>query len=204
MRKQSLGEALTLAVNFYSKKLRFLLPKSAWSQLQIAAFLAIPATKMQATWRGFYRRKKFLTMKRSGMRHRGGRDVPPAAPTAIPILFLTFIPCIILLKIHILTPMPYWKLVISRVGFPEHFWCQFCEGAPLMQNLCVIFSHHHPVLVEGNPGTPKSCQEEMGSGDNQEVCEEQPKPSNITFLNNKMLKINFPVTAEFFKINYNY
>lgn len=73
-----------------------------------------------------------------------------------------------------------------------------------MQNLCVIFSHHHPVLVEGNPGTPKSCQEEMGSGDNQEVCEEQPKPSNITFLNNKMLKINFPVTAEFFKINYNY
>lgn len=57
-----------------------------------------------------------------------------------------------------------------------------------MQNLCVIFSHHHPVLVEGNPGTPKSCQEEMGSGDNQEVCEEQPKPSNITFFINKMLK----------------
>lgn len=44
----------------------------------------------------------------------------------------------------------------------------------------------------------------MGSGDNQEVCEEQPKPSNITFLNNKMLKINFLVTVEFFKINYNY
>lgn len=46
------------------------LPKSAWSQFQIAVFLAISATKMQATWRGFYRRKKFLHMKHSGMREK--------------------------------------------------------------------------------------------------------------------------------------
>lgn len=39
----------------------------------------------------------------------------------------------------------------------------------------------------------------MGSGDNQEVCEEQPKPSDITSLNNQMLKINLLVTTEFFK-----
>lgn len=78
------------------------------------------------------------------------------------------------------------------------------EGAPLMQNVCVVFSHHHPVLVEGNPGTPKSCQEEMGSGDNQEVCEEQPKPSDITFLINKMLKRDLSLPRFFFLINYNY
>lgn len=109
--------------------LSLFLPKSAWSQLQIAAFLAIPATKMQATWRGFYRRKKFLTMKRSGMRdtqRERGRDIPPAAPKAIPIFLLTFIQCIISLKTHIPALMPHWKLFISRVGFPEHFWCQFC------------------------------------------------------------------------------
>ncbi|KAL2297316.1 hypothetical protein Nmel_016615 [Mimus melanotis] len=44
VRKQSLGEALTLAVDFFVK-----------------------TTKMQATWRGFYRRKKFLTMKHSAI-----------------------------------------------------------------------------------------------------------------------------------------
>lgn len=75
---------------------------------KFASFLAIPATKMQATWRGFYRRKKFLTMKHSGRRDtERERDVPPAAPTVIPILLLTFIPSIILLKARILAPMPH-------------------------------------------------------------------------------------------------
>lgn len=59
-------------------------------------------------------------------RHRRRRDVPPAAPKAIPIFLLTFIQCIISLKTHIPALMPHWKLFISRVGFPEHFWCQFC------------------------------------------------------------------------------
>ena len=52
------------------KKLSHFLPQSAWSKFQIAVFLAISATKMQATWRGFYRRKKFLHMKHSGMREK--------------------------------------------------------------------------------------------------------------------------------------
>uniref|UniRef100_A0A8C3H2E4 Unconventional myosin-Ic n=1 Tax=Corvus moneduloides TaxID=1196302 RepID=A0A8C3H2E4_CORMO len=60
VRKQSLGEALTLAVDFCLK-----------------------STKMQATWRGFYRRKKFLTMKRSGMRDTEREMFPQQLPQFI-------------------------------------------------------------------------------------------------------------------------
>lgn len=45
-----------------------------------------------------------------------------------------------------------------------------------MQNLIllyiIIFSNSDPVLVAGNLGTPKSCQEEVGSRDYQKVRKE--------------------------------
>lgn len=77
VRKQSLGESRTVSrtVSSLFPPLFFLLlfvqgehfvPKSAGSPFQMLFFLALPATKMQATWRGFYRRKKFRHMKHSG------------------------------------------------------------------------------------------------------------------------------------------
>lgn len=50
--------------------------------------------------------------------------------------------------------------------------------------------------MAGNPGPPKSCQEEVGSTDYQKVREEKPKPLiGCLFPNERRVRMKFLATA---------
>lgn len=95
----TLQQLRALFVLWYKKKKSF----------QIAVSLAISATKMQATWRGFYRRKKFLHMKHSGMREKGNCSAVSLRGLKWPLLWVRSQRRVGLDEPEGTSPKPCWK-----------------------------------------------------------------------------------------------